>query len=213
MAARILVLLVALALVAGCGSGDEGSSSSSENPLVGKLRDGGLTLVVRHATADAEIAKQEKLSSCELQRNLTEAGKEQARAIAAGIKALEIPIGEVRSSPMCRTHDTAELAFGEVTDDEDLVSPGVIGNAADDQRRADALRAEVEQGPAKGENVVLVTHTGNIGTALGEETVAEGETLVYGAGAELVGRVKAEEWATLDEDAGGEKPAPSGGGY
>jgi hypothetical protein len=43
-----------------------------------------------------------------------------------------------------------------------------------------------------------VTHTGNIGTALGEETVAEGETLVYGEGAELVGRIPAERWAELE---------------
>jgi broad specificity phosphatase PhoE len=209
--ARVLIVVLALLLVAGCGD-DEPSASTSENPLVGKLRDGGLTLVIRHATADAEISKQEKLSSCELQRNLTEAGKEQAAAIGEGVKALKIPIGDVRSSPMCRTHDTAELAFGRVTDDEDLVSPGVIGTEADDKRRAEALRALVDKPPPKGKNTVLVTHTGNIGSALGEETVAEGETLVYGAGTELVGRVKAEDWATLDEGAE-KKPAPSGGGY
>ena len=55
----------------------------------------------------------------------------------------------------------------------------------------------VEDLPPAGENTVLVTHTGNIGNALGEETVAEGETLVYGEGAELVGRVPAEDWAGL----------------
>lgn len=209
MAARLLVLVVALALLAGCGGDDESASSSSENPVVGRLRDGGLTLVIRHATADAEIAKQEKLSSCELQRNLTVAGKEQARAIGDGVKALNIPIGEVRSSPMCRTHDTAELAFGRVTDDEDLVSPGVIGTEADDKRRAKALKQMVSD-PPDGKNTVLVTHTGNIGSALGEETVAEGETLVYDANAKLVGRVKAEEWATLAES--GDEPSSGGGG-
>ena len=212
MVARAVIVAVLL-LVAGCGD-DGGSSggggSSSENPLVAKLRDGGLTLVIRHATADAEISKQEKLSSCALQRNLTEAGKEQSRAIGAGVKALKIPIGDVRSSPMCRTHDTAALAFGRVTDDEDLVSPGVIGTEADDKRRADALRKMVEQPPPKGKNTVLVTHTGNIGSALGEETVAEGETLVYGDGAELVGRVKAEEWATLGKPKR-EDSTPAGG--
>lgn len=209
MAARLpAVLLVASLLAAGCGGDDESSSARDENPIVGKLRDGGLTLVIRHATADAEISRQEKLSSCRLQRNLTEAGKEQAEAIGAGVKALKIPIGDVRSSPMCRTHDTAELAFGRVADDEDLVSPGVIGTEADDRRRAEALRRMASEPPPKGENTVLVTHTGNIGSGLGEETVAEGETLVYDAGPTLVGRVRAEQWAEL---AGTEKPAPSGG--
>jgi hypothetical protein len=44
---------------------------------------------------------------------------------------------------------------------------------------------------------LLVTHTGNIGSAFGEETVQEGETLVFGPGAKLLGTVKAEEWAEL----------------
>ena len=213
MVARVLTILLALALIgAGCGGDDDAGSAASENPLVGKLRDGGLTLVIRHATADAEIAKQEKLGSCELQRNLTEAGKEQSRAIGEGVEALKIPIGDVRSSPMCRTRDTAEIAFGKVRDDENLVSPGVIGTEADDRRRADELRRMVEEAASLGTNRVLVTHTGNIGSAFGEETVAEGETLIYDSSGELVGRVKAEDWATLDEDAGG-TPAPSGGGY
>lgn len=204
VARRPVLLLTVLALVAGCGGDDEGANApaSPENPLVGRLRDGGLTLVIRHATADNEINKQEKLSSCELQRNLTEAGKEQAKAIGEGIRALEIPIGDVRSSPMCRTHDTAEIAFGKVADDENLVSPGVIGTEADDRRRASELRRVVKEAASLGTNRVLVTHTGNIGAALGEETVAEGETLVYDSSARLVGRVKAEDWATLESGGG-----------
>jgi hypothetical protein len=59
------------------------------------------------------------------------------------------------------------------------------------------MRAMVEDLPPAGENTVLVTHTGNIGSALGEETVAEGEVLVYGEGAELIGRIPAEKWADL----------------
>ncbi len=51
---------------------------------------------------------------------------------------------------------------------------------------------------------MLVTHTGNIGAAFGEETVQEGETLLYRPGAKLVGRVRAEEWAELASSAGNE---------
>jgi broad specificity phosphatase PhoE len=195
--ARVLVL-AALLLVVGCGSDDEPAAPPPGDPLVRELRDGGHVLVIRHATADAEINRQELLRSCLLQRNLTEAGRAQARAIGEGVRALEIPIGDVRSSPMCRTRDTARLAFGRVTLDRDLVSPGVIGTEADDQRRAETFRAMVEDLPPGGENTVLVTHTGNIGNALGEETVAEGETLVYGEDAKLVGRVPAEKWAELE---------------
>ena len=195
MIARLLIL-IALALIAGCGD-DEPAAPPEDDPIVQTLREGGHVLVVRHATADAEINRQELLRSCLVQRNLTEQGREQSREIGAAVRALRIPIGDVRASPMCRTRDTARLAFGRVTLDRDLLSPGVIGTAADDERRARALRAMVEKLPPAGENTVLVTHTGNIGSALGEETVAEGEVLVYGEGAELVGRIPAEKWADL----------------
>ena len=187
-------------LLAGCGSDETPSSAKSER-TVAALQEGGLTLVVRHAIADANINRQEFLRSCAFQRNLTEAGRGQARAIGSAVRALRIPIGEVRASPLCRARDTARLAFGRVTLDRDLISPGVIGTEADDKRRAKALRQLAESPPANG-NTVLVTHTGNIGAAFGEETVQEGETLLYRPGANLVGRVRAEEWAELASSAG-----------
>ena len=195
MTARLLVV-AALALIAGCGD-DEPAASPQQEPIVRTLREGGHVLVVRHAKTESTTDRQEFLRSCQLQRNLSEEGRAQAREMGEAIRALRIPIGEVRSSPMCRTRETARLAFGDVTLDRDLVSPGVIGTATDDERRARAMRAMVEAPPPAGENTVLVTHTGNIGAALGEETVAEGEVLVYGEGAELVGRVPPERWAEL----------------
>jgi broad specificity phosphatase PhoE len=194
--ARVL-LLAALALVAGCGGDDERAAPPAQDPIVRTLREGGHVLVMRHAKTESTTDRQEFLRSCELQRNLSEEGRTQAREIGEAIRALRIPIGEVRSSPMCRTRDTARLAFGDVTLDRDLVSPGVIGTAAGDERRAQAMRALVEDPLPAGENTVLVTHTGNIGAALGEAAVAEGEILVYGEGAELVGRVPPERWAEL----------------
>jgi broad specificity phosphatase PhoE len=190
------VLITALLLLAGCGS-DEPQPSATAQRTVAALQAGGLTLVVRHAKSDANISGRERLRSCALQRNLTEAGRRQARAIGRGIRALRIPIGDVRASPLCRARETARLAFGRVRADRDLVSPGVIGTEADDQRRGKALRALAERPPAKGKNTVLVTHTGNIKAAFGEQTAQEGEMLIYGPGAHLVGRVRAEEWAAL----------------
>jgi broad specificity phosphatase PhoE len=172
-------------LVAACGGGDG---------LIGDLEDGGYVLVLRHAQADpSDEGQQERLRSCSLQRNLTAAGREQARAIGAAIRDRGIPIGEVRTSPMCRTRDTAELAFGRATVDRRLLSPGVVGTIEDDDRRARELRAMVDAAPPAGTNTVLVTHTGNIGAALGE-SVDEGGMLVY-RGGRLEGTIEPDDWA------------------
>jgi phosphohistidine phosphatase SixA len=189
---RALMLLHAClaALLLGCG-GDE-PAAPAPPPLVGELRQGGHVLVLRHALTDTRIEQQESLRSCALQRNLSTAGREQSRAIGAAIRELGIPIGDVRASPMCRTRDTAQLAFGRASLDRRLVTSGMIGTPADDERRARILRELVSRAPPGGANTVLVTHTSNIGDGLGEN-VGEGEMLAYRDG-RLVGRMKPDEW-------------------
>jgi broad specificity phosphatase PhoE len=175
-------------LVLGCG-GDDGTAPP---PVVGEMQRGGLVLVLRHSTTDTRVEQQESLRSCALQRNLTRAGRDQARAIGAEIRELEIPIGEVLASPMCRTRDTARLAFGQADLDRRLLSLGVEATDRDDARRTAFLRDFVTRSPPDGTNTVLVTHTGNIGGALGE-SLAEGELLAYRDG-RLVGRMKPDAW-------------------
>ncbi len=201
---RALLLVAALLLLSGCGAGDGGpATTAAPDPLVGALRAGGLTLVMRHAATDATVVNgRERIGSCARQRNLSGAGREQARAIGRAVRALRIPIGEVRASPLCRTRETAELAFGRVTLDRGLVTPGVLGTEADDRRRGRALRRRVERGPGTRTDAVLVTHTGTIGEAFGVVTVEEGEALVFAPGARLVGRIPAERWARLVGSAG-----------
>jgi phosphohistidine phosphatase SixA len=180
---------IVAAVMAACGCEDE-------PPLVDDLREGGHVLVLRHAATGMATDQREFLSSCSLQRNLSRAGREQARAIGAAMRELDIPIGEVRTSPMCRAHDTAVLAFGRATIDADLVSPGVVDTVEEDERRALELRDLVSESPADGTNTVLVTHTGNIGAAL-DESIEEGEMLAYADG-RLAGRIKPDEWPEPD---------------
>jgi len=200
---RRVAVVAAVLLAAGaaaCGAADDRAAAPRPpDPLAAALRRGALTLVVRHAKTDAVVDRRERLGSCAEQRNLTAGGRAQARAIGRGVRALGVPLGDVRASPLCRTRDTAVLAFGAdaVRIDRDLVSPGLVGSAAGDRRRAARLRALVRRPPPPGRTRVLVAHTGNIGAALGQETVDEGETLVYGAGGRLVGRVPAERWDDL----------------
>ena len=95
--------------------------------LVDALRRGGYVLYLRHTSTDfsQNDAAMTSYADCASQRNLTDAGRAEARAIAAGLRALRIPIGEVLASPYCRTMESGRLAFGKATP-----SPAVRGGPA-----------------------------------------------------------------------------------
>jgi phosphohistidine phosphatase SixA len=191
--------LLALALPAGCG-GDGSAPLSRDGVIARDLRDGGLVLVMRHARTEQTTDEVEVLGDCSRQRNLSEEGRRQAAAVGEAVRGAGIPVGEVRASPMCRTRETAELAFpGEVEIDRTLVSPGVVGTLEDDERRIGALKALASAPPEEG-NLLLVTHTGNIGGAFGTATVQEGDVLVVRpapGGGEPLRVVAPEDWREL----------------
>jgi broad specificity phosphatase PhoE len=214
MPARPIALLPLLALLAlllgGCGReaapppmGASGDGAQAE--LVRDLRDGGHVLVLRHTTTESTTDRVEVVGDCGQQRNLNAQGRQEARELGAALRVLDVPVGEVRTSPLCRTRETALLAFGRAREDDDLISPGVIGTEADDTRRAERLRELAATAPREG-NTVLVTHTGTIGGAFGV-SLLEGEALVFepqagedgGAGPEPVGRLRLEDLEALSE--------------
>jgi phosphohistidine phosphatase SixA len=191
---RALPLLLAVLALAGCGSGDEGPRlEPREQALAGALREGGVVLVMRHAKTETATDEVEVLGDCAQQRNLSDVGRAQARKLGHDIRALGVPVEEVRTSPMCRAKETADLAFGRSTIDRRLITPGVVGTAEDDDRRMAALRRMTTAPP--GTATVLVTHTGNIGGAFGE-SVEEGDVLVVRGEREL-GVVRPGDWARL----------------
>src|SRR3982750_3064178 len=79
--------------------------------LVSGLRAGGFILYFRHASTDFGQSDESMTSfeDCAKQRNLTDKGRDEARAIGAAMRELKIPIGRVLASPFCRTVETATL--------------------------------------------------------------------------------------------------------
>ena len=189
---RALVALLAVLAVAGCGD-DDPVLTGKERTLATALRDGGVVLVMRHTKTETATDETEVLGDCGQQRNLSEEGREQARAIGRDVEALGVPVDDVRASPLCRAKETADLAFGDSTVDETLVSPGVTGTIEDDDRRIARLK-EMTTAPA-GQATVLVTHTGNIGGAF-DQSVEEGDMLVLRDG-KLLGVVAPPDWDRL----------------
>jgi phosphohistidine phosphatase SixA len=191
---RALPWLLALALIAGCGE-DEPAAEDVE--LARALKAGGVALVMRHAITETTTDREETIGDCTTQRNLSEEGREQARQIGRDVEALGVPVDEVLASPLCRTTETAELAFGDADSSMALLSAGEEATPEDDRRIA--RLKEMATAP-EGSAVALVTHTGNIGGAFGE-SVQEGDVVVVRDG-EVIGVVGADDWERLIDASG-----------
>jgi phosphohistidine phosphatase SixA len=167
--------------------------------LLAALRRGGYILYFRHASTDFG-QNDERMSGyedCATQRNLTDKGRAEARAIGAAIGALKLPVDTVLASPYCRTLDTARLIFGRAQ-----ASTAVRGGpaSADDARYAE-LRTLLSTPPAAGTNVAIVSHGNPYRAVVGGSYLAEGEAAVIaplGAkGFRVVARIPRDDWGTL----------------
>ena len=114
-------------------------------------RPGGRVLLFRHALAPGTFdPPQFKLGDCSTQRNLNEAGREQARRIGRWFSSRQLRPARVRSSPWCRCLDTGRLAFGDATQAWAALGSPRAGteevNAQALRQLQQALREVVQQG-------------------------------------------------------------------
>ncbi|MEO8604362.1 MAG: histidine phosphatase family protein [bacterium] len=203
---RLAALGIAAIALAACGSGRRSSVAALQPPpppgnaseLAAALRSGGYVLFVRHAATDrAADNARVNLDDCSTQRALSAAGLAQAHAIAAGLKRLRIPIGEVRASPYCRTADTARLAFGYMLLDNDL-RPLRDPNAG---AHLAAVRRLLATAPLPGKNTALVGHADTFqkvaGFDLGDAEIAVIRPNQKTGTWTLLGRIGPEQWAAI----------------
>jgi phosphohistidine phosphatase SixA len=190
-----------LALAAVASTGAE-SATTADPALTRALQRGGLVLVLRHAATDFSKPDQDPivLSDCRTQRNLNAEGRADARTIGRGARRLQLRIGNVLSSPFCRTKETARLAFGRFRISQALLNTIATEHDGRWRRQIRAARRLLGTNPAPGALTVLVTHGSVVGDTTGQ-TLEEGETLVFrplGASRfRLLGRILPREWQTL----------------
>jgi broad specificity phosphatase PhoE len=143
------------------------------------LRQGGNILLMRHAQTEPGIGDPPnfRVGDCSTQRNLSEAGREQARRVAAEFQREGIAVDEVRSSAWCRCVDTAELAFGNHSVWAPINSFFQQGSG---ERQTRTALAALQRHKAP-RNLVLVTHQVNISALTGDFT-AMGEILLTRSG-------------------------------
>lgn len=147
----------------------------ADEALWALLKSGGQVVIMRHASTDSTAGDPDtmRLEDCSTQRNLSPAGRNEARRIGRAFKARGITVDDVRSSLWCRCLDTATLAFGLATPWLPLNS--FFRNRDREAGQTGAVRELV--GRHRGGTLVLVTHQVNI-TALTGVYPAEGEMIV-----------------------------------
>ena len=133
-----------------------------------------------------------RLGDCTTQRNLSDAGRAEARAIGARFRAAGIGFDHILTSEWCRTSQTADLL------DLGPVTPFPPANSFfADRSQADRQTAEVLAHLAAlpdGDRVLIVTHQVNI-TALTGIVPRSGEIVITrrtGTGLEVAGRLPPE---------------------
>ena len=165
------------------------SEADADGPIVARLREGRVAVLLRHAITDAGIGDPTgfRLGACSTQRNLSAEGRAQARRIGAWFEARALAPARVRSSAWCRCIDTGMLAFGRATAWEALNS--IFEDSTTGARRSTTARQALPRIGA-GAFEVWVTHQVNI-TALtggfasmGEAYLAEVSDVGKGAEAE-----------------------------
>ena len=167
--------------------------------LVNVLRRGGYVIYFRHTSTDFGQNDEGMTSfeDCKKQRNLTDQGRAEARAIGAAIAQLHIPIGEVLASPFCRTIETARLIFGRAT--PSLAVRG--GPATNDGDRYADLRRLLSTPVPRGVDVAIASHGNPFRAVAGTPYLAEGEAAVIeprgSEGFRIVARITKDGWNAL----------------
>ena len=140
------------------------------------LAEGGHVALMRHALAPGiGDPSAFRLGDCSTQRNLSAAGRRQAREMGERFRARGIEVAAVHASRWCRTLETARLLdLGEVVPTPALDS--FFRDRGEANHRTRAARQLVRDWPGK-DTLILVTHQVNISALVGGG-VASGEMIV-----------------------------------
>jgi phosphohistidine phosphatase SixA len=192
----MLSILAPLALAAHLATPVEDTAQARREALMAKLRNGGYTVLLRHARTDYSTQEPQGTVPAErsAQRNLSDEGIRDAALMGVVFRKYGISFAEVIASPMYRTVETAEMAASHPKTTMALRSfPSTPEQAA-----------LIKTAPKPGTNRLLVTHHFVIEThvpGVQPGAVAESEAAVVSHAPDgtpqLVGFIKLDDWKAL----------------
>ena len=213
--ALVILCLIAYPSFANPGAHNHGTQESKIHQnthvpietiqLAESLKKGGYTIFFRHErTMMAGILRDRlpyNLENCEGQRMLSPAGIASSQEVGQAFQILNIPIETVLTSPICRSKDTAQLAFKQFKVTNQLMVQNKVMNRTKEDVDRD-FKALVNQPHRPGQNIVLVGHLGNV---MGiKELPSEGEAIVlkpdWKSGVTVVGRILSAQWGDIVRD-------------
>ena len=155
-----VILVAGLVLVLGT------STAGASEQLWALLKAGGQVVLIRHAITTPGVGDPAgmRLDDCSTQRNLTDAGRQDARRIGEMFRSRGIPVDRVLSSPWCRCLETARLAFGTAESWTPLSN--LYGRPERRAEQVHQMQELVGQRRAGG-NLVLVSHGSTIAALTG----------------------------------------------
>jgi phosphohistidine phosphatase SixA len=184
------------------------SSAVVEQPvdseLIAKLRQGGFVLFIRHPQTNPDQADTDPLhlENIKAQRQLSEEGRKQAKALGEAFRSREIPVAKVVSSKFYRAQEASRLMeVGKVEASLDVSEGGLVVSPNENKRRAAALKKLLSTPPPEGKNLVIVSHKPNLQDAAGKELgdVGEAEVVAFQPSGKgkftVVARVAPEAWS------------------
>ena len=162
-----------LALVAGVAAATPYLMSEIQEAQIERtMTKGGYVIYLRHASRNSGLREPfdaetplAAFADCTIQRNLTTKGRNEAVRIGQAFQAFSVPIGDVYALPLCRTRETAELAFGRAMLKPQLYDVGFV------------IRLLAEA-PAPGTNTVVVDTEDQVRRVAGV-TLAPGEAAIF----------------------------------
>ncbi|MFM9887248.1 MAG: ShlB/FhaC/HecB family hemolysin secretion/activation protein [Burkholderiales bacterium] len=171
--------------------------------LMRAMQNGGYVVYFRHGLTNwSEKLREQRntatkhfdLANCASQRNLSEAGRSEARMIRFALAQMKIPVGRVYASQYCRPAEHVAIIAGREPDERVFWLTG-LGRPETLPR----LRERVSTPPETGTNILLGDH-GDLIYNITDWVIEEGDAVVFRPeppGYKFVAWIRPHEWLDL----------------